>query len=148
MRPSQLGIPLRSWNDVARHAGYENETRMLEHMYSEQGLSIIEIGERLACSPYSVLYHLRTRGFLRRGRGGPNHVPNQLRRLARFDQRVVLAGPLREVAKAAQVSTALLWKYRRWIKLNSAWEEIYATKEKTNKRRTLVGLCEPDAQSG
>lgn len=135
MRKYGLGLGNIDWEDFARGAGYASEKKMFEEMYSNRGLSLSEIGERLGYTKWDVLYRLKKHGILRRPWGGLNHVPTQLRRLAHCDQRVIVHGSLREIVKATGVSRRILFTYRRWIKTNAKWEEVYATPEEVAKQK-------------
>lgn len=135
MRTYANGLGKIDWEDLARAVGYASECKMLEDMYSKKRLSMSEIGERVGYSKWVVLYRLRKHGIRRRPWGGINHLPTELRRLVHCDQRVIVHGSLREVAEAVQVSPMLLFRYRKWIRSNIKWEEVYDTPEKVAKRK-------------
>jgi len=70
-RRTRIGEPQINWEDIARARGYHDERDMLERMYAVWTVS--QMGRELDCSLYTVLYHLRKHGIVRRKRGGPYH---------------------------------------------------------------------------
>lgn len=104
-----------NWTDYARGIGYADERDMLTDMYVTKNLSLSQIAERLECGTYTVNRHLDALGITKRSRGGCNSASIQTRKLFYLDQRVVHRMALNKLAREVDVSSSLIYKYRRLI---------------------------------
>lgn len=104
------------WDSLSHKLGYANRRAMLEDLYCVQKLSLSQIGERLSCSGHCVGKNLACEGIERRQRGGFNNDYSQTKKLFRLDQRIILGTDFNLIARAAYVSTTLLYKYRKNMK--------------------------------
>ena len=100
------------WDDLARRIGYNNEFEMMNHLYTDEGLSIHEISLRLGCATFTVKRHLDACKIVMRGRGGNNNKARQTLKLFRLDQRAILLHPLDKLAELSGTSRSLCYKYR------------------------------------
>lgn len=113
----------KDWDYLARSLGYLNKRDMLEDFYVTQGLSLHQIGSRIGCSPHCIGRNLKRENIDRRNRGGRNNPSNQTHKLFMLDQRVVLGGLFNLVAKHCNVSTTLLYRYRKFMK-EGVWNSV------------------------
>lgn len=104
------------WQYLAVKLGYPNKKTMLTDLYIVQGLSFQQISERLGCSAWCIGRNLEVEGIEKRHKGGRNNPSNSSRKLFLLDQRAVLKREFTVVARAAGVSTSLLYTYRKLMK--------------------------------
>lgn len=68
----------RDWNQIARTLGYEDANEMLNDLYVEKRMTLLEIGKTLRVNPESVRTELHERGVQLRKKGGANFLKRKL----------------------------------------------------------------------
>lgn len=103
------------WDELAKSIGYADEKEMLEDFYIEDAMSVSEIGKRLGAGTATIARRLAMAGITKRKRGGANNTGAQKHKLFHMDQRYVFSLDLSVVAKLANVSKSLVYKYRKSV---------------------------------
>jgi len=102
-------------DDLDPIAGYSCKREMLNAVYTQEGLSIKTISNRIGVSTAAVERWMRLLGIPRRGRGGDNTKAEIGWRLHRIDPRVVHGLSIRDLARLVSASESYVWKFRKAV---------------------------------
>jgi len=87
---------------------------MYEAFYNEQGLSVMEIADRLDAGTATINRRMSFYQIVKRPRGGARKTADKKATLFYLDQRVVMALPNRLLAEMYDMSYSVVYQYKRW----------------------------------
>lgn len=99
------------WEAYAKRLGYPDERSMFVDLYENQGISVIQLGDRLGFTRGTIARRLALLGIVKRSRGGANNEFAQRFRLWRFDQRMLFCSSKGVLSEVLQISTVTLQSY-------------------------------------
>jgi hypothetical protein len=104
------------WEAYARRLGYPDERAMFKDLYERQGVSVIDLGDRLGFTRGTIARRLSLLGIVKRSRGGANNEFTQRFRLWRFDQRLLHCYSSGALEECLQISSVTLKSYLNSLK--------------------------------
>ena len=99
------------WEALSHRLGYSDERAMFLDLYEHQGISVIDLGERLGFTRGTIARRLGQLKITKRSRGGANNEFAQRFRLWRFDQRMLRCLPKGALCEVLSVGLPTLQSY-------------------------------------
>lgn len=102
------------WAQLARDLCFQDERSMYMALYIEQGLSVIDIAERLKAGTATINRRMALWKIPKRSRGGARRSADNKVFLFYMDQRVVVSLKNSLLSEMVGCSYSVVYNYKRW----------------------------------
>ena len=102
------------WQQIAESLMFKDEKHMFETFYTEEGLSVNEIADRLNCGSATINRRMSAYDIVKRPRGGARKTADKRAILFYLDQRMVMAMPNKLLSEIYNMSYSVVYNYKRW----------------------------------
>lgn len=102
------------WHQLAVSLCFRDERHMYEVFYTQMGLSVAEIADRLKCGTATLNRRMSAYKIPKRPRGGAKRGADKKQFLFYLDQRIVMGITNRALSDLYEISYSMVYNYKRW----------------------------------